>query len=80
MRSKNPLFIIIATHILPLCVSAWEVSVTPGEPKKSQDLQELPTVNVVATTPLASTGTELKKIPGNYQTADSEDINRQEFF
>jgi iron complex outermembrane receptor protein len=69
---------ILATCLISSHGFAGEVSVTPGEPRNPEDVQQLPTVNVVGTTPLASTGTELKKVPGNFQTAGSEDINRQE--
>lgn len=42
------------------------------------DVFELPEVEVVSTTPLGSTGLELKKISGNVQSAEDEDIKRHE--
>ena len=50
-------------------------AVTPGEPRK---VEELPEVEVVSTTPLASTGVDLHKIPGNFQGGDSHQIYGQE--
>ena len=44
------------------------------------DAFELPEVAVVSTTPLGSTGLELKKISGNVQSAEDEEINRHEAF
>ena len=44
------------------------------------DVFELPDIEVVSTTPLGTTGLELKKIPGNVQSAEDEDINRHEAF
>ena len=44
------------------------------------DVFELPDVEVVGTTPLGTTGLALKKIPGNVQSAEDEDINRHEAF
>lgn len=42
------------------------------------DAFELPEVDVVSTTPLGSTGLELKKVSGNVQSAEDEEINRHE--
>jgi len=44
------------------------------------DVFELPEVEVVSTTPLGTTGLAFKKIPGNVQSAEDEDINRHEAF
>jgi len=44
------------------------------------DVFELPDVEVVSTTPLGTTGLAFKKIPGNVQSAEDEDINRHEAF
>ncbi len=44
------------------------------------DVFELPDIEVVSNTPLGTTGLELKKIPGNVQSAEDEDINRHEAF
>jgi len=47
---------------------------------KPVDVFELPEVEVVSTTPLGTTGLAFKKIPGNVQSAEDEDINRHEAF
>ncbi|MDD2659060.1 MAG: TonB-dependent receptor [Methylococcales bacterium] len=44
------------------------------------DVFELPEVEVVGNTPLGTTGLELKKIPGNVQSAEDEEIHRHEAF
>jgi len=44
------------------------------------DVFELPEVEVVATTPLGTTGLESKKIAGNVQSVEDEDIHRHEAF
>ena len=44
------------------------------------DVFEMPEVEVVSTTPLGTTGLAFKKIPGNVQSAEDEDINRHEAF
>ena len=49
-------------------------------PTHPVDVFELPDIEVVSTTPLGTTGLELKKIPGNVQSAEDEDINRHEAF
>ncbi len=47
---------------------------------KSLDAFELSEVEVVATTPLGSTGLDLKKAPGNIQSVEDEEIVRHESF
>ncbi|MDD4915286.1 MAG: TonB-dependent receptor [Methylococcales bacterium] len=42
------------------------------------DAFELPEVDVVSTTPVGTTGLALKKISGNVQSAEDEEINRHE--
>jgi iron complex outermembrane recepter protein len=42
------------------------------------DAFELPEVDVISTTPLSTSGLALKKISGNVQTAEDEDIKRHE--
>ncbi|WP_347989313.1 TonB-dependent receptor [Methylomonas sp. AM2-LC] len=42
------------------------------------DAFELPEVEVVSTTPVGATGLALKKIPGNVQSVEDEEINRHE--
>jgi outer membrane receptor protein involved in Fe transport len=44
------------------------------------DVFELPDVEVIGNTPLGTTGLERKKIPGNVQSAEDEEINRHEAF
>ena len=44
------------------------------------DAFELPEVEVVGNTPLGTTGLALKKIPGNVQSAEDEEIHRHEAF
>ena len=44
------------------------------------DVFELPDIEVVGNTPLGTTGLELKKIPGNVQSAEDEEIHRHEAF
>ena len=46
----------------------------------SVDLFELPDINVVSNTPVGNTGLELKKIPGNVQAVEDEEIHRHEAF
>ncbi|MDD5267731.1 MAG: TonB-dependent receptor [Methylococcales bacterium] len=58
------------------------------DPKKTQpavnahpvDVFELPEIEVVGNTPLGATGLELKRIPGNVQSAEDEEIHRHEAF
>ena len=64
--------------------------VTPksNDPNKTQptvdahpvDVFELPEIEVVGNTPLGATGLELKRIPGNVQSAEDEEIHRHEAF
>lgn len=61
--------------ITSLGVQAQPQSVVPGEPRKST---QLPDIQVLGGTPLSSTGLESKKVPGNFQSADSEDLYRHE--
>jgi len=49
-------------------------------PAHPVDLFELPDINVVSNTPVGNTGLELKKIPGNVQSAEDEEIHRHESF
>ena len=44
------------------------------------DVFELPDIQVVGNTPLGATGLELKRIPGNVQSAEDEEIHRHEAF
>ncbi len=49
-----------------------------AKPAHTLDAFELPEVEVVSTTPIGSTGLILKKVPGNVQSAEDEEINRHE--
>jgi outer membrane receptor protein involved in Fe transport len=42
------------------------------------DIFEMPDIEVISNTPLGNTGLDLKKIPGNVQIAEDEEINRHE--
>jgi len=44
------------------------------------DVFELPEIEVIGNTPLGATGLELKKIPGNVQSVEDEEIHRHEAF
>ena len=59
-------------------VTAKPESPEPGASANQHpvDAFELPEVAVVSTTPLGSTGLELKKISGNVQSAEDEDVQR----
>ena len=52
----------------------------PEEKTRTLDAFELPEVNVVSNTPLGTTGLESKKIAGNVQAAEDEDLHRHEAF
>ena len=51
-----------------------------GRPAHPVDLFELPDINIVSNTPVGNTGLELKKIPGNVQAVEDEEIHRHEAF
>ena len=56
-----------------------DLSAPASEPTaRAVDAFELPEVDVIGNTPLGSTGLELKKISGNVQSAEDEDIKRHE--
>ena len=52
----------------------------PEDDKHPVDVFELPEIEVVGNTPLGATGLELKRIPGNVQSAEDEEIHRHEAF
>ena len=52
----------------------------PTQAAHPVDVFELPDIEVVGNTPLGTTGLEVKKIPGNVQSAEDEEINRHESF
>ncbi len=51
-----------------------------ARPAHPVDLFELPDINIVSNTPVGNTGLELKKIPGNVQAVEDEEIHRHEAF
>ena len=51
---------------------------TPAPPGNPATAQELPQVTVIGNTPLPGLGLPLNQIPANVQTADSEDMQRQQ--
>ena len=51
---------------------------TPTRAPHTVDVFELPDIEVVSTTPIGFTGQELKKISGNVQSAEDEEINRHD--
>jgi outer membrane receptor protein involved in Fe transport len=65
-----------AASALPLVASAADgASAPPGNPATAQ---ELPQVTVIANTPLPGLGLPLNEVPANVQTANSEDMQRQQ--
>jgi outer membrane receptor protein involved in Fe transport len=58
--------------------SAWAAD-TPGKlPGNPATAQELPQITVIGNTPLGGLGLPLNQIPSNVQTADSEQMQRQQ--
>lgn len=55
-------------------------SLQVARPAHPVDLFELPDINIVSNTPVGNTGLELKKIPGNVQAVEDEEIHRHESF
>jgi outer membrane receptor protein involved in Fe transport len=66
----------IARSALPVAAAAAEPnSPAPGNPAAAQELQQ---VTVIGNAPLVGLGLPLDQIPANVQTADSEDMQRQQ--
>jgi outer membrane receptor protein involved in Fe transport len=57
---------------------AWAADGTGELPSNPATAQELPQVTVIGTTPLGGLGLPLNQIPSNVQTADSQDMQRQQ--
>jgi outer membrane receptor protein involved in Fe transport len=57
---------------------AWAADASGGPPSNPATAQELPQVTVIGNTPLAGLGLPLNQIPSNVQTADSEEMQRQQ--
>ena len=65
-----------AASALPLVASAADGA--PAAPGNPATAQELPQVTVIANTPLPGLGLPLNEVPANVQTANSEDLQRQQ--
>jgi len=66
----------VAVAALPICALAAE---TLGEgPNNPATAQELPQITVIGNTPLGGLGLPMNQIPSNVQTADSQDMQRQQ--
>jgi iron complex outermembrane receptor protein len=57
---------------------AGSQKIQPATAAQPVDAFELPEVEVVGNTPLGTTGLDLRKIPGNVQSAEDEEIHRHE--
>jgi outer membrane receptor protein involved in Fe transport len=64
-----------AAAALPAAVPATVAATNSGNPAAAQ---ELPQVTVIANTPLPGLGLPLNQVPANVQTADSQDMQRQQ--
>jgi outer membrane receptor protein involved in Fe transport len=62
--------------VLPIVASAADATAAP--PSNPATAQELPQVVVIGNTPLPGLGLPLYEIPANVQTANSEDMQRQQ--
>jgi hypothetical protein len=81
---------VVAEKVVKNAAPVKPKGVTPKatDPEKIQpkvdahpvDVFELPEIEVVGNTPLGATGLELKRIPGNVQSAEDEEIHRHEAF
>ena len=60
--------------------SASTLTTQPEVAAHPVDVFELPEIEVISNTPLGTTGLNLKKIPGNVQSTEDEEINRHEAF
>src|SRR5450755_1820421 len=61
-----------------LAISASAADTSAGSPSNPGTVQELPQITVIGNTPLAGLGLPLNQIPSNVQTADSQDMQRQQ--
>jgi outer membrane receptor protein involved in Fe transport len=70
------ILVCVAVAALPICALAAE---TLGEgPNNPATAQELPQITVIGNTPLGGLGLPMNQIPSNVQTADSQDMQRQQ--
>lgn len=70
------LICVAGSALLPAVASALDPPPQPaGNPATAQ---ELPQVTVIANTPLAGLGLPVNQVPANVQTADSQDLERQQ--
>jgi outer membrane receptor protein involved in Fe transport len=66
----------VAASALPAIAAA--IDAPPQPPANPATAQELPQVTVIANTPLSGLGLPLNHVPANVQTADREDLERQQ--
>jgi iron complex outermembrane recepter protein len=78
VRKRPFTLLIMLTAGIALPVLADEVSV--AAPTERPDVTELPEIEVVGNTPLATSGIERKKFAGNVQSSEDEEIHRHEAF
>lgn len=70
----------LRSKIDDLSVVNKEEKTKPAVVEHPVDVFELPDIAVVSNTPLGNTGLDLKKISGNVQSAEDEEIHRHEAF
>ena len=63
---------------LALPAGAEPAAAPAGAAANPATVQELPQITVISNTPLAGLGLPLNQVPANVQTADSEDMRRQQ--
>src|SRR6202023_2310893 len=61
-----------------ISISAPAADPSGAPPNNPATAQELPQITVIGNTPLGGLGLPLNQIPSNVQTADSEDMQRQQ--
>jgi iron complex outermembrane recepter protein len=70
------LYALVCAAALPRMATAADAD-PPAPPGNPATVQELPEVVVIANTPLPGLGLPLYEVPGNVQTGDSRDMQRQ---
>jgi outer membrane receptor protein involved in Fe transport len=73
---KNRVRLLTAGCLLPTLAASWVAAQQP--PANPATAQELPTVTVIANAPLPGLGLPPNQVPGNVQTANSQDMQRQQ--
>jgi iron complex outermembrane receptor protein len=61
-----------------ISISAPAADPSGSPPNNPATAQELPQITVIGNTPLGGLGLPLNQIPSNVQTADSQDMQRQQ--